>query len=116
MAAAKAAGRPEAEWMTFAPASVRQAEQRFKDALASADAPLVWDAVHPRPAHETRGGPLADRAQRAVPFLDGLSLNQAKDKVLQLMFGYVSVERTRRVDDDSSDEEVVRGAAAAVTL
>jgi len=104
--AAKAASRPESEWMTFASAAVRQAEQRFKDAVATATVSAEWERENPRPAHETRGGPLADRAQLSIPYLEGLSLNQAKDKVLSLVFGFTAIApRTRIIDDNVDDHD-----------
>lgn len=87
MAAAKAAGGKESEWVNHATEAVRAAELQFKQALRNAEPAQAWLADHPQPRHETRGGPLGDRPQSAVSYLTGRSLAAAQDLVLNRIFG-----------------------------
>jgi hypothetical protein len=87
MTAAKAAGAMESAWLDYADPAVREAEQAFKRALKNQEVPPAWMEGNPRPAHETRGGPLGDQPQRAVEYLNGLSLAAARDKVARVAIG-----------------------------
>jgi len=87
MAAAKAAGRPESEWVNHTTEAVRASELAFKQALRVTAVPADWTAGHPQPVHETRGGPLADRAQVAVGYLAGCTASAALDKVQRRVYG-----------------------------
>jgi len=87
MAAAKAAGVAESEWVNHVTPAIRAAELQFKQALKVGTLPNNWEADHPPPVYETKGGPLADRPQMAVPYLNGLSLSSARDKVLSRAMG-----------------------------
>lgn len=97
MAAAKAAGAKESEWLSYADQAVRVSEQSFKEALRTQESPAAWIGANPIPDHETMGGPLGDIHQKSVGHLFGLSLNAAKDKVLRVVLGIetnVSIEPT----------------------
>lgn len=85
MAAAKAASQPESEWVNHAGPAVRAAELQFKQALHNAVPTDEWVAEHPRPVHETRGGPLGDRPQLAIGYLGTNGISAAKDLVLNRM-------------------------------
>jgi len=98
--AAKAAGKPESAWLDYAVPAVRNAEQLFKEALKSQGPPEAWIAGNPRPAHETRGGPLGDRRQVAVKYLDGTTLARAKDLVLARLFDILPQEDTEEEAED----------------
>jgi len=87
MAAAKAAERPESEWVNHTTEAVRASELAFKQALRVTAVPAGWVADHPQPTHETRGGPLADRAQVAVGYLAGCTASAALDKVQRRAYG-----------------------------
>jgi len=100
MAAAKAAGAPESAWLDYADQAVQVAERSFKETLRTQDVPQEWLGEHPKPHHETMGGPLGDHPQRAVPFLKGLSLASAKDKVIRVAIGLDQAD-----DPDSSETE-----------
>jgi hypothetical protein len=93
MSAAKAANANESEWLRYADRAVQVAEQQFKESLRTHEVPQAWLRANPKPRHETMGGPLGDHPQKAVPFLNGLSLASAKDKVIRVAIGM-----------DSSDE------------
>lgn len=86
-AAAKAAGKPDSEWVNHTEPAVRAAELQFKEALRKAKLPVTWYEEHPRPKYETKGGPARDRPQLAIGYLDNLSLGAAKDAVLSRMLG-----------------------------
>jgi hypothetical protein len=87
MAAAKAAGKQESEWLSYADQAVRVAEQSFKEALRTQAVPEEWLRANARPTHETMGGPLGSNPQKAVPYLKGLTLAAAKDKVIRVAIG-----------------------------
>jgi hypothetical protein len=87
MAAATAAGGKGSEWVNHTTEAVRAAELQFKQALRNGAPTAVWLREHPQPAHETRGGPLGDRAQSAVGYLANLSLAAAQDLVLSRIYG-----------------------------
>jgi hypothetical protein len=106
--AAEAAGRPKSEWVNHTDAAVRAAELQFKQALRNGVPPPDWLAEHPPPAYETRGGPLGDRPQLAVPYLNGLSLSSARDAVLRRM---LSFDLPTGEDEDDTDDEVEGGRA-----
>jgi len=103
MAAAKAANAQESAWLDYADAPVQVAERTFKEALRTQAIPDGWVAVNPRPHHETRGGPLGDQPQVAVPYLEDHSFNAAKDKVLRVILG---------IESNGSDTEYTVGAHA----
>jgi len=87
MAAAKAAGRPESEWVNHTTEAVRAAELAFKQALKVTSLHAQWEVDHPRPAHVTRGGPLGDREQVAVAYLVNCTSSAALDKVQRRVYG-----------------------------
>jgi len=88
MAAAKAAGRPESEWLDHTGNdAVRASELAFKQALRTTAVPADWEAAHPRPNHVTMGGPLGDRPQVAVGYLAGTTLPAAMDLVQRRVYG-----------------------------
>jgi CTP:molybdopterin cytidylyltransferase MocA len=101
MTAAKAAGKPESAWLDHVAPAVRNAEQLFKEALKSQGPPAAWLADYPRPTHETRGGPLGDRPQVAVEYLDGATLARAKDLILARLF---TSPPTREEDEEDQEE------------
>jgi hypothetical protein len=105
MLAAKAASAPESEWLRYSDRAVQAAEQQFKEALRKQGIPEIWLAGNPRPKYETRGGPLGDRPQAAVPFLNGLSMAAAKDKVLRVAVGVDSAEELPLPEADEVPEE-----------
>lgn len=82
MAAAKAAGKVESEWVNHTIPAVRASELQFKQALSKTTPAAQWEADHPRPTFETCGGPLGDRPQIAISYLSGYSISAAKDRVL----------------------------------
>jgi len=94
MSAAKAAGANESEWLTYSDRAVQVAEQSFKEALRTQDIPEDWLRANPKPIHETMGGPLGDHPQKAVPFLNGLSMAAAKDKVIRVAIGLDQTDGT----------------------
>jgi len=87
MSAAKAANANESEWLRYADNAVRVAEQQFKESMRTHKVPQAWIRASPKPEHETKGGPLGDQPQKAVPFLNGLSTAAAKDKVIRVAIG-----------------------------
>jgi len=101
MAAARAAGKPESEWVNHADPPVRAAELTFREALKKATPDAAWFGSNPKPAHETRGGPLGDRPQSEVWFLQGSTLAQAKDRVLGVVTG--NALRPRRATPPSGE-------------
>lgn len=106
MAAAKAAGAKEADWLQFAPQAVQDSERAFKNALKNQSIPVAWLRNNPKPAFETRGGPLGDQEQKEVSYLNGLSLQAAQDKVLNVLIGRVVNDAVASDDDeDVADEE-----------
>jgi hypothetical protein len=105
MSAAKAANAKESEWLSYADQSVRVAEQTFKEALRTQAIPEAWTRANPKPKHETAGGALGDHPQKAIPYLYGLSLAAAKDKVIRVAIGLDSTDVSSDVDSDSEDEE-----------
>jgi hypothetical protein len=104
MAAAKAAGAKESEWINYADQAVRVAEQSFKEALRTQQIPDGWIRNNPKPAHETMGGPLGDHPQKAIPFLKGKSAAAAKDKVIRVAIGLDQTDENPS-DDESADED-----------
>jgi len=84
---AKDKGKPEGEWLAFAPESVQKAETEFKSALKGQELDKAWTEVNPRPTHETCGGPLGDRKQEPIAYLGELSTGKAKDQVLRRVLG-----------------------------
>jgi len=96
MTAAKAAGASESSWLDYADRAVQTAERSFKEALRTQAIPMGWEVDNPRPNHETKGGALGDIPQKAVPFLDGLSLSAAKDKVVRVAIGLDQTNITSR--------------------
>jgi len=102
MAAAKAAGKPESAWLDYAVPAVRNAEQLFKAALKSQEPSQQWLAGNPRPTHETRGGPLGDRPQVAVEYLDGSTLARAKDLVLTRLFSSPPTEEEEEEEQEDT--------------
>jgi len=102
MAAAKAAGAKESEWLSYADSAVQISERSFKEALRTQAIPGWWVVDNPRPHHETMGGPLGDVPQKAVGYLSGLSLNTAKDKVLRVM---LSIDSNESEAEDEEEEE-----------
>jgi hypothetical protein len=113
MAAAKAAGANESEWLNYSDQAVRVAEQSFKEALRTQGIPADWLRANPKPAHETMGGPLGDDPQRAVPFLKGLSTAAAKDKVIRVAIGLDQTNDSS--DSESEDEEPAEEATPVAT-
>jgi hypothetical protein len=117
MAAAKAAGANESMWLSHVDRAVQVAEQSFKEALRTQELPETWAVANPRPRHETRGGALGDIPQRAVPYLTGLTLAAAKDKVIRVAIGIelaenapppkVEAEHHDSSADESEEEENV---------
>jgi hypothetical protein len=105
MTAAKAAGANESEWLGYADRAVQSAEQRFKEALRTEGIPAGWVRVNPRPAHETKGGPLGDHPQKAIPFLKGMSQASAKDKVIRVAIGLDTTDDVPVGDSDDEDDE-----------
>jgi hypothetical protein len=110
MAAAKAAHAPESAWINYADQAVRVAEQLFKEELRKQSIPEDWIGDNPRPIHETRGGPLGNTRQVAIPYLKGLSTASAKDKVIRVAIGIDQANETtappesEESDDDEDDE------------
>jgi len=92
MASAKAAGKAEAEWIHFVSDDIKAAEADFKKDLKDEKRLKAYEAAHPKPTYETRGGPLGDRPQKAVDYLHGLSLAAARDKVTAVMFGSFPIQ------------------------
>jgi len=105
MAAAKAAGANESAWLDYADRAVQVAERSFKEALRTQSIPRAWLRENPKPQHETRGGPLGDQSQVAIPFLNGLSMSAAKDKLLRVAIGAAPSEALLLPSDDQSDGE-----------
>jgi hypothetical protein len=87
MANAKAAGKAESAWTDFVSNEIKVAEATFKSACKATDRWSAYEAGNPKPDFETRGGPLNDRPQRAVPYLFGLSLAAARDRVTAVLYG-----------------------------
>jgi hypothetical protein len=111
MAAAKAAGVQEAAWLDYADNAVQVAERSFKEALRTQGIPNGWLRHNPKPDHETMGGPLGDIPQKAVPYLKGLGVNSAKDKVLRVMLGIDLNVGAEESDDEEEDPDHDDGAA-----
>jgi hypothetical protein len=107
MSAAKAAGAPESAWLDYADQAVQVAERSFKEALRTQGIPAEWSRKHPKPHHETMGGPLGDVPQKSVPFLKGFSLAAAKDKVIRVAIGLDTTDdpESPDVSEDEEDEE-----------
>lgn len=105
--AAKAAGAKESAWLDYADSAVRTAEQQFKEALRKQEIPEAWLKENPQPSYETMGGPLGDQPQKAVPYLKGLSLSAARDKVTMTAIGYESDSNS----DDEPEPIQVRGGS-----
>jgi len=106
MSAAIAAGAKEADWLQFAPQAVQDSERAFKNALRNQGVPADWLRTHPKPAFETRGGPLGDQSQQEVGYLHGSSLQAAQDKVLNVLIGRVTNDAVESdSDDDAADED-----------
>jgi hypothetical protein len=105
MAAAKAANAPESAWLDYADQAVQVAERSFKEALRTQVIPQGWIREHPKPVHETMGGPLGDQPQKAVPFLKGFSMATAKDKVIRVAIGLDQTDNPLLPDPGSEDEE-----------
>lgn len=106
MSAAEAAGAQRADWLQFAPQAVQDCERAFKNTLKTQGVPADWLRDNPKPAFETRGGPLGDQEQKEVGYLKGSSLQAAQDKVLNVLIGRVTndtVEKARD-DEDAADE------------
>jgi len=91
MAEAKAADKQEADWQQFVSNEIKSAEAAFKKELASKERLATYEAAHPRPAFETRGGPLWDRPQRPLPFLGELPLVNAEDLILSVICGRTAI-------------------------
>jgi len=111
MAAAKAAGAKESEWLNYSDQAVRVAEQSFKEALRTQAIPESWIRANPKPVHETMGGPLGDHPQKAIPFLKGKSVAAAKDKVIRVAIG---MDPTDEASDSESEDEAVDEEATPV--
>jgi hypothetical protein len=105
MTAAKAAGAQESAWLSYADRAVQSAEAQFKEALRTERIFERWLRVNPRPAHETMGGPLGGTRQKAVPFLNGLSLASAKDKVIRVAIGLDTTEDVESDNESDNDED-----------
>jgi len=106
MAAAVAAGAQEADWLQFAPQAAQDSERAFKNALKNQGIPADWLRENPKPAFETRGGPLGDQEQKEVGYLHGSTLQAAQDKVLNVLIGRVSNDPDESdSDDDAADNE-----------
>lgn len=105
MAAAKAAGANESAWLDYADRAVQTAERTFKEALKVQSVPTGWLRGHTRPAHETKGGALGDQPQKAVPYLNGLSLASARDKVTRVAIGVDSSDPLPVPEDGESSDE-----------
>jgi len=105
MAAAVAAGAQGADWLQFAPQAVQDSERAFKNALKNQSIPADWLRDNPKPAFETRGGPLGDQEQKEVSYLKGCSLQAAQDKVLNVLIGRVSNDpEDSDLGEDDEDE------------
>jgi hypothetical protein len=105
MSAAKAAGAPESEWLNYSDQAVRVAEQSFKEAMRTQGIPESWIRGNPKPVHETMGGPLGDHPQKAVPFLKGMSVAAAKDKVVRVAIGFDQPEDPPSDDSDAEEDQ-----------
>jgi hypothetical protein len=105
MTAAKAADKPESEWLNYADQAVQTAERTFKQALRTTSVPAGWIRVNPKPAYETKGGALGDVPQKAVEYLNGLSLAAARDKVTRVAIGLDQAVPLAIPTDDDEDSE-----------
>jgi hypothetical protein len=103
--AAKAAGAKESEWLNYADSAVQTAERSFKQALRTTGVPAGWLRVNPKPAYETKGGALGDVPQKAVEYLNGLSLASARDKVTRVAIGMDSTDPLPLLTEDDSESE-----------
>jgi hypothetical protein len=116
MAAAKAAGAQESAWLDYADNAVQVAERSFKEALRTQGIPVGWIRANPKPDHQTMGGPLGDIPQKSVPYLEGLGINAAKDKVLRVILGIDSnVEPEEDEEDENPNQPGVAAAKAVAT-
>jgi hypothetical protein len=107
MAAATAAGADSSAWLNYADRAVQTAERSFKEAMRTHGIPDDWIADNPRPAFETKGGALGDVPQKAVEYLNGLSLASARDKVTRVAIGLDNTDPLLLDEDEeeSDDEE-----------
>lgn len=105
MAAAKAAGANESMWLNYADRAVQVAEQTFKEAMRTQAIPGGWIRANPKPVHETMGGPLGDRPQKAIPYLKGMSTAAAKDKVIRVAIGLDLTNESSDDEDSNGDDD-----------
>lgn len=103
--AAKAAGAKESEWLNYADTAVQTAERTFKQALRNSEVPAGWLRNHPKPPFETKGGALGDVSQKAVEYLNGLSLASARDKVTRVAIGIDNAEPLPLPEESDSESE-----------
>jgi hypothetical protein len=105
MTAAKAAGAKDSEWLNYADSAVQTAERTFKQALRTTGVPAGWLRAHAKPTYETKGGALGDVPQKAVEYLNGLSLAAARDKVTRVAIGLDIADPLPLPEEDDSESE-----------
>jgi len=86
--AAKAANTKVAAdaYLNHLPQEVRIQETHLAAFLGSKEVKDASVAANPDSAFRTRSGPLADRVQRTVPYLDGKARAEAEDLVVRRLF------------------------------
>jgi len=82
-------GKPTADaYLSFIGDHVtREAEVVLREFLTSKATIRAAELKYPPSGFRTKGGPLADRAQRSVSYLEGLSRTEAEDAVVKRLFG-----------------------------
>jgi hypothetical protein len=81
-------GKPTPDlYIRFLPKEVQDAETALRKFLADRSTIRKAETKFPTSGFRTRGGPLADRDQEEVDYLQGLSRPQATDAVVKRIFG-----------------------------
>jgi len=81
-------GKPSPDlYIRFMDASVQEKESEVRKFLASPKTIRLAETKFPGTGFLTRGGPLADRDQKAVSYLTGKTRSQAQDAVTKRIFG-----------------------------
>jgi hypothetical protein len=74
-------------YIRFLPQAVQEKEVAIRGLLAAKTTIQAAETKFPSSGYRTRGGPLADRDQESVEYLEGYSRSQASDAITKRVFG-----------------------------
>jgi len=80
-------GYADNEWAYYLDPADKRDEERYKAGLKDQTFVSAAEVAVPLPAYDTKGGSLCDQPQRAVAYLKGKDLQQAKDAVIRRLVG-----------------------------